>query len=51
MLRGSSPSRLGAPAQQSPAEGKVSPINTPVLIHDLDKFRIGIFRRLFACGS
>jgi hypothetical protein len=26
-------------------------IITPVLIHDLDKSRIGIFRRLFACGS
>jgi hypothetical protein len=30
--------------------GRCPLINTPVLIHDLDKSRIGIFRRLFACG-
>jgi len=40
---------VGARPDPPPQRGS-APINTLVLIHDLAKFRIGIFRRLLASG-
>ena len=47
---GRAPKGTGHPQSLLPPQEGCPPINTLVLIHVLDESRIGIFRRLFACG-
>ena len=44
------PKRTGTTEALVPPVGSYAPHNYAVLTYDLGKSRVGLFRRLFACG-